>query len=123
MHRRALRITAGCFALALALLGHAKADPSPSLLKTGQPTCNATPSILIPAQPGKYQMVTIEQMGTVGFYLGPAGVTTANGFLIPPVVTTNQNPSYTGSISADVWCVTASGSASIAIIQPIGAGS
>lgn len=106
--------------LALAFCGElAYADPSPSLSTTSQVSCSATAGVVVAAQPAQFHVFTIEQgSATVGVYLGGPGVTTFNGFLIPPV----QYSSYTVSFSGPVYCVTSSSTATVYIIETVKGG-
>jgi ribosomal protein L10 len=85
---------------------------SPASIAAGQVTVTGTVASLLAARAGR-QTVTIENTGTVAFYVGPAGVAAATGMLIPGVV----GASVTLNTSAAIFAVTASGSAIVSYLE------
>ena len=109
-----MRVLKNLAAAALLLCtGPALADPSPSLITTSQVTCTSSIGVLVAAQPGLLHTVTIENGGAVAFYIGGAAVATSTGFLIPGV----QYSSYTISYAGTLYCVTASSTATVYVLE------
>ena len=93
---------------------------SPSVSATSQVSCTSSIGVLVAAQAGLSHIFTIEQgSATVPVYIGGSAVTTDNGFLIPAV----QYSSYTISFAGPLYCVTASSSATIYVIETVQAAS
>ena len=119
------RLLAGA-ALALALGGVAAAaspqamtlcDPSGNNcaglgarpnLATAQPSATTTSGPIVAARPGR-ATVTIENTGSVPVYIGPTGVPTTTGFLLPGVAGASVTIGFSGEIDA----VTASSTAAL----------
>lgn len=91
----------------------AQNGPTPSNFVTSQVTCSNTAGVLVAARPSANHMATIEQTGSTAFYVGAANVTTSNGFLIPGTA----NSSYTVAVSTAVYCVTASSTAVVTVVE------
>jgi hypothetical protein len=115
MRSLAISLFASFFVLGFGI-STALATASPAVTVTSQVTCSSVAGVLVAAQPGVNHTVTIEQTGTTAFYIGPSTVTTSNGFLIPGVA----NSSYTISTSAPLYCVTASSTAAVTVIETLG---
>ena len=105
-------VLASLFFLAC-LSASAKMAPSPHTVKTTHVTCASTATLVVPELIGRYHPITIEQFGTTQIFLGDANVTTANGFPIPG----NLNTSYTFVTSTNIYCITASGTDVVAVIE------
>lgn len=117
--RKWLEVLAVAAFVLIALCGRpadAQQGPSPSLVVTSQVNCTGTAGVLVAAQPSRAHIVTIENTGTTAFYIGPSGVTTSNGFLIPGVA----NASYSVSMSTTLYCVTGGGTAAVTVIETVG---
>ena len=81
-------------------------------LATGQAIATTTSGAIVAARPGR-ATVTIENTGTTAVYLGPPGVTSTTGFLLPGVV----GAALTLSVTSEIDAVTASGTAPLTIYE------
>lgn len=90
--------------------------PTPIPISPTQVSCSSTASVLATLQPGRYHLVLILQMGTTPFFIGPATVTASGagvGFEIPGV----QWTSVLLPASTTVYCITASSTATVDVLE------
>lgn len=78
---------------------------------TAQVSVGTTATKLYTGQSGVDE-VTIENLGTTPVYLGKAGVTVSNGFLLPGAV----GASLTLTTTSDIYGIVASGTQSVAVL-------
>lgn len=78
---------------------------------TAQVSVGTAATLIAAAQEGRDE-VTIQQLGTTPVYLGPAGVTTANGFPLPGVV----GASVTIPVTTAIYGVVQAGSQTVAVL-------
>lgn len=98
-----------CFASSVS----AQSRPSPANVFTKQYTCTSTPTAILTAAPGYIQSVFIEQTGSTAVYFGNSSVTSSNGF---PLIGSPSNTVVQLYFAGSLYCVTASGTTTIAIL-------
>lgn len=83
-----------------------------SAVATAQVGVAASSTLVAAARLGR-NAVTVQNLGTTAVYLGPSGVTTATGLLLPGSV----GASVTIPTSAAVYGVAATGTQSVAVLE------
>lgn len=79
---------------------------------TAQVSVGTTATLIIAAADG-IDSVTIENMATTDVYIGKAGVTTANGFLLPGT----KGASITLSATTDIYGIVAAGTQNVCTLR------
>ncbi len=83
-----------------------------SNLATSQVTANSTATQLAAARPTR-GAITVQNLGTTPVYVGPAGVTAANGLLLPGVV----GATVTIPTTAAVFGIASTGTQPVAVLE------